>query len=631
MATSRYSMRVLATLTLWAGFGLTASAQLPALTVEKALETKTRQPGVPVTTPAPDQVGKCKVDPIPNPKKPGSNMGYVVRDAQGRPVRQFVSYDEKQFNIVAFYVDGLEAYREVYPPNPAEPYQFRWLGPNGGKWGLDKDRDGRVDEWVVLSPEEASQELLQAVLARDPKRLDALLPTKENLDALGLPPAEAARIKDKAAGAPKRLADAAAALKLSPEAKWVHVELAAPQTTPSDSFGGRDDLVVHKTGTILIQDGKETKFLQTGELVQVGRAWKLVEGPTAGPGGGDPVAGGAGGGPVITPEIAKLVEQLDEIDKNAPNPPTPEKMGEYYAKRVGVLEQVVQKLPPKDQGDWAKLLVDSLTAAAELGKADAPAHQRLKQLKDTFVAAGPGNPLGAYASYRVLVAEYRMSQKDATGPQLQAAQDKWRTGLEAFAKAHPAADDTGEAVLQLAMSYEFAGGKDGEAKAKEWYGYLTQKYPQHPHAAKAAGSIKRLDCEGKPFDLHGTILTTGQPFTPQQVAGKVVVVFYWATWSTTLSEDAKKVKDLVTAYGPKGLEVVTVCLDDDAKAAQQAVQSLQLPGTHLHMKGGADSPLATAYGIHVPPHVLVVAKDGKVMNRNAQIATLEDDVKRLAR
>ena len=44
------------------------------------------------------------------------------------------------------------------------------LGPNGGKYGLDHNRDGRIDEWFVISPEEASQELLQAVLTRDPGR-----------------------------------------------------------------------------------------------------------------------------------------------------------------------------------------------------------------------------------------------------------------------------------------------------------------------------------------------------------------------------------------------------------------------------------------------------------------------------
>src|SRR5438034_1639674 len=272
MTTTRFSMRVLATLTLWAGFGLPTSAQPPVLTLDKAFEAKPRQPGIAIAAPAPDQIARHKVEPIKD--KNQAVIGYVIRDAEGKPVRQFVSYDNKSFNIVAFYVNGQEAYRETYPPAANEPYQYRWLGPNGGKWGLDRDRDGKVDEWVVISPEEASQEVLQAVLTRDPKRLEALLPSEENLKAVGLPPAEIARIKEKSAGAVKRLGDAATALKLTAEAKWVHLELGIPQTTPADAFNGRDDHIVHKNGTILIQDGKETKFLQTGELIMIGRSWK---------------------------------------------------------------------------------------------------------------------------------------------------------------------------------------------------------------------------------------------------------------------------------------------------------------------------------------------------------------------
>ena len=45
---TRFTTRVLATLTLWAGFGLTAYAQLPQLTADKAFEAKPRQPGVAV-------------------------------------------------------------------------------------------------------------------------------------------------------------------------------------------------------------------------------------------------------------------------------------------------------------------------------------------------------------------------------------------------------------------------------------------------------------------------------------------------------------------------------------------------------------------------------------------------------
>ncbi len=626
MTTKRFSMRVLATLTLWAGFGLSAFAQLPPLPLDKAFETKPRQPGVGVATPTTEQMARHKVEPIKN--KDQVVIGYVIRDAEGKPVRQFVSYDGKSFNIVAFYVNGQEAYRETYPPAPTEPYQFRWLGPNGGKWGLDKDRDGKVDEWVVISPEEASQEILQAVLTRDPKRLEALIPTEEHLKGVGLPPAEIARIKEKSAGAIKRMGDAAVVLKLSPEAKWVHLELGIPQTTPADAFGGRDDQVVHKNGTILIQDGKETKFLQTGELIMIGRSWKLVEGPTAGPGNVDGNNLATGDAPQVIPEIAELVTQLDALDKGAGNL-KPDEMPIYYSKRAGILEQIVQKLKPEQQTGWAKLLIDSLANAAEGGTEGNPSQVRLKQLKDAFVAT-PQNPLGPYAAFRLISAENGiLMAKAKTGPEINSAQDKYRTALEAFATAFPKSEDASEAVIRLAMSYEFLGGKEGEAKTKLWCEHLLKNYAMDTRAAKAAGIVKRLDCEGKPLEIAGTNMATGQPFNAQQFAGKPVIVFYWASWSQTLAEDAKKLKELAATYGPKGLEIISIALDDEAKAAGDSIQRLGLPGTHLHAGGLDKSPLATSYGILVVPHLFVVGKDGKIIKRNGEMTTLEDDVKKL--
>src|SRR5207248_339807 len=113
MTGTRFTTRVLATLTLWAGFGLTAHAQLPPLTADKAFDAKPRQPGVSVATPAPAEIARHRVDPIPDPNKAGQTIGYVVRDPDGKPARQFVSYDGKGFNIIAYYAGGQEAYREV--------------------------------------------------------------------------------------------------------------------------------------------------------------------------------------------------------------------------------------------------------------------------------------------------------------------------------------------------------------------------------------------------------------------------------------------------------------------------------------------------------------------------------------
>jgi hypothetical protein len=365
-------------------------------------------------------------------------------------------------------------------------------------------------------------------------------------------------------------------------------------------------------------------------MVLVGRSWKLIEGPSAGPGGVQVADAHAGAGPVIDETIRGFVEELDKLDngegKQARDPAA---IAAYYAKRADVLEKIVQKLPPDKQELWVRLLIDSLAAAADGGKPDSKPHARLKQLKDVLVKAGPQNPLAPYAAFRLLAAENGIALGSLSGKPLEEAQAKYRTTLEEFVKAYQNSEDAPEAVLRLALAYE-ALGKDGDAKAKEWYAFLARTYAQHPHAAKAAGAVKRLDAEGKPLELQGPNISTGQAFSAAQAAGKVLVVYYWASWSSSLGEDVKKLKELAAAYGPKGLEVVTVCLDDEPKTAAQAVAGLGMPGAHLHLPGGVDrSPLAAGYGIQVVPHLFLVGKDGKVINRNAQITTLEDELKKM--
>lgn len=629
--TTKVTVRALAAVALVAGFAAAASAQPAAVTADWALKQNPRQSGVSVSTPAPDQVAKCKVTPLPNPKVPG----YLVTDPDGRPVRQFVSYDSKNFNIISYYTDGVESYREVYPPSaagkPDEPYQFRWLGPNGTRWGLDRNRDGVIDEWAIISPEEVSQELLKAIVARDQNRLKALMATPDQLKGIGLPAADLDRMTARIAGSAKKLTDAAEALKLSDKAKWIHAEFGVPGTRPADSFEGREDFTSYKNGTILVEDAGKTAFIQTGELVQVGRAWKVIDGPAAGAAAG---AGDGTQGPVVDEKIRPLVEKLNELDKKAPNPPTVEALAAFNAERAKLLEEIVAKADTKDT--WVRMLIDALSEAGGAGKPGNAHLARIAEWKGAALAPATANPqLAAYAAFRLIMGENSAAMAGVVDNKLGEVQEKFRTGLEEYMKQFPQSADAPEAALRLAMAYELSGGKDAaevkanEAKAKQWYDHLAKNFAQHSHAPKATGALKRLDSEGKPLELSGTQLANGQPFNAAQ-PDKVVVVYYWASWSGTLADDAKKLDALTKAYASKGLVLVTVGLDHDAKTASDAAAKAGLPGTHLFAPGGLDSsPLAAAYGIMAPPHVLVAGKDGKVTNRGGHVATLEDEVKKL--
>lgn len=624
--------RTLAALVLTAGVGGPATAQNSAADI---LARKPVLPNAVVSTPTGAELAACRVEPVTGLKSAEGRplAGVVVRDGQGRILRQILddtgSNDLSRPRFRSFYLNGVEAYREVDANSNGKPDQYRFLGPNGSRMGIDIGEQGVVDRWYVLSPEEASQELFLALAAKDARRLQALLPTEDELKAAGVPADETARILQKAAGAAKRLQDTAAALDLTDKDKWVHLELTAPQATAADPTASVLGVLKHKSSTVLFdRDGKSVGQFQTGELVLVGNAWKLVEGPLPGQAPQVAAAGDAGG-PVMNlpPEAQALLAKLNAL---AP-PADPKGMAEYHAQRAVVLEQIAAKTAGADQEPWVRQTIDALASVAEAqAAADSPAMRRLQQWQQSVEVAK--SPAAAYAAFRVASAEYavRLNQPKAD---LLKVQEWWRGRLEGFVAKFPQGDETPEAMLRLAVAHEFVTGKDGEKAAQGWYEKLAAGFPQHPHAAKAQGAVRRLTSEGQPLQLPAATDLTGKAFDARALAGKAVVVYYWATWGRDTTAELKQLTELLKANAGK-LEVVTISLDDEpAKAVAALTAAGVTGGVHLHQPGGLErSPLAVAYGVQMVPHILLVGKDGKVASRNAHAgAGLKDEVEKLVK
>src|SRR5262249_53232116 len=143
---------------------------------------------------------------------------------------------------------------------------------------------------------------------------------------------------------------------------------------------------------------------------------------------------------------------------------------------------------------------------------------KLTERRDQIVSAMPGSNLAAYGTYRHLWASYA---EKLLGKNAAKVQEEWLNQLAKFAQAYPNADDTPDALWQLAMGSEFSG-KDAEAKG--WYQHIYQHFPSHPLAAKAKGSEARLNLVGQPIELTGPELGSNPShvFNIASLKGKVV-------------------------------------------------------------------------------------------------------------
>lgn len=623
-------MKTLAVLTLWAGLTPSKVEAAPPPTVAEVLGFKPLQPGVNVTTPASAELTACRVEAV-RPVKLAtgkSTSGWILRDGKGAMLRKFTDSDgDGKVDVYSYYLNGEEAYREADSNFNEKIDQFRWMGPNGSKWGMSLKEDGRITYWKNISPEEVSQEMLAAVVTKDLARLQTLMISKEELDALELPESELNRIKAVRDRAPEKFQKTTAALlKIGESTRWVHLETSAPQCIPADVLGSKYDLVRHRSGTIMYNDGREHNWLQTGEMIRIGHSWRIVDAPV--PGSNVAVAnGGAESGIVGVPKEAEaLVKKLQDLDEKSPKGNAPaEELIAYNMARAGVLQQIAAVIKGADRETWLKQVADSLSAAAQSGKGHKPAADQLKAATKQLAAEVPGSGLAAYFAYREMQSEYSIQLTDAKPEAAAVINEKWRTSLTSFVKDYPTAEDTPEALMQIGMSHEF-GGRDKEAVAV--YRTVADNFKASPLAARAAGAVRRLNLEGQVLELTGPTVG-GAEFDIASLKGKMVIVYYWSANNEQCKRDFTLLKGILANYASKGVVLLTINLDNTPAEAIAALNQAKMEGTHLHQAGGMECPLAVNFGITVVPNAFLVGTDGKVINRAAQVSMIEEDIRKV--
>jgi hypothetical protein len=596
-----------------------------APSVEAMLRFTPRQEGVAYTTPTAAEQEKCKVELI---KGKGKGSGWLLRDPNGQPLRVFFDTNgDNKIDVWSYFKDGAEVYREIDTAHNGRPDQYRWLNAGGMKWGIAEGKEGHIKVWKAISAEEVSQEILQALIAKDYARFEALLITDAEIKALELSPEQAARLRDQRTNAAAKFQDTASKLTtLAPKTNWIHLETQAPQCIPADQGGSRYDLVKHASGTILYEVSGKNDWIQTGEMIHIGSAWRVTDAPAP---GATVVADAAGpASSAKDPEVMKLIDRLTALDKEAPPTSDSAALVGHHLRRADLLEELVAKVKPEERDPWIRQIGDSLsTAASQAGKGDKTASTRLLRLEQMLAEKMPGSNLAAYVTFREMQADYAL--KIAGSPNFNKVQGDWLERLSKFVQAYPQAEDTPDALLQLGMVSEILS-KDVEAK--NWYAKLKKDFPDKPQAQKATGAIRRLDLEGQPLKIAGPLVKdTNVAFDIDQLSGKIVIVYYWASWNTERLGDFTKLKALLDANKSAGIELLAINLDgrpDDAKAF---IEQQSPPGTHLFQTGGLEGKMATDYGVMALPQIFLVGKDGKVVNRNVQINALEEEIKKLAK
>ena len=112
--------------------------------------------------------------------------------------------------------------------------------------------------------------------------------------------------------------------------------------------------------------------------------------------------------------------------------------------------------------------------------------------------------------------------------------------------------------------------------------------------------------------------------------GKVVLLDFWASWCKPCRMENPNVVRLYKEYNPKGFEVFSVSLDDNADRWKAAIKQdgLLWPNHVSDLKGWQSEP-AQLYMVRSIPQTFLVGKDGKIIAMGLRGAQLEQKLKEL--
>jgi cytochrome c biogenesis protein CcmG/thiol:disulfide interchange protein DsbE len=128
----------------------------------------------------------------------------------------------------------------------------------------------------------------------------------------------------------------------------------------------------------------------------------------------------------------------------------------------------------------------------------------------------------------------------------------------------------------------------------------------------------------------------GAQATLDQYKGKVVVVNFWATWCQPCNIEIPWLIEFNQKYGPKGLVILGVAMDDDGKKAVEPYvqkKEFKVNGQPEHMNYpillGSDKIAEKFGGLIGLPTSMLYSRDGKKVKTIVGLINYDDLVKAL--
>jgi thiol-disulfide isomerase/thioredoxin len=137
--------------------------------------------------------------------------------------------------------------------------------------------------------------------------------------------------------------------------------------------------------------------------------------------------------------------------------------------------------------------------------------------------------------------------------------------------------------------------------------------PESPYAKYAKKVLANPNVAREPVAPDFTVICEdGKHISSDQLAGKVVVIDFWATWCPACRAALPDMKELVRKYPSDKLMIISSSADNDENAWRDYITKKEMTWPQVFDKNGS---LSGSFAVHAFPTYIVIDGDGIIRNR----------------
>ena len=211
-------------------------------------------------------------------------------------------------------------------------------------------------------------------------------------------------------------------------------------------------------------------------------------------------------------------------------------------------------------------------------------------------------------------------------------------GNKIFEQPFLEADKEFQAALTLQPGNADCVYKDGLALSHlHQYGKAQERFEQYLKLAPGTGvQYTRAKLISKQPELarkriapsFNVVASNNTPILMESLAGKVVLIDFWATWCGPCKLALPHMKEIVQEFAGQPLVVISISLDTDEATWKDFVTKNNM--TWLQYRDGSfDGPISSAFGVKAIPATFSIDVDGFVQDQQVGQGNIEDKLKQL--